>query len=72
MLRQRRDLLTHGVMITEVLVYVDHAVEEGPEEEVGEHLSKEPIGEQCLSGAKVFLPRATSLSRELPSLNELE
>ena len=57
MLRQRRDLLTHGV-ITEVcwLVDMDHAIEEGPEEEVGEHLPKEPIGEQCLSRAKVFLP----------------
>ena len=72
MLRQGRDLLTHGV-ITEMcwLVDMDHAIEEGPEEEVGEHLPKEPIGEQCLSGAKVFLPRATSLSREILSLNEL-
>ena len=62
MLRQGRDLLTHGV-ITEMcwLVDMDHAIEEGPEEEVGEHLPKEPIGEKSLSGAKVFLPRATSL-----------
>ena len=48
---------------------MDHAIEEGPEEEVGEHLSKEPIGEQRLPGAKVFLPRATSLAREM--LNHL-
>ena len=72
MLRQGRDLLTHGV-ITEMcwLVDMDHAIEEGPEEEVGEHLPKEPIGEKSLSGAKVFLPRSTSLSRE-KSLIELQ
>ena len=64
MLRQRRDLLTHGVVITEVLVDMDHAIEEGPEEEIGEHLSKEAIGEQCLSRSEVFLPRAASLAKE--------
>ena len=50
MLRQRRDLLTHGV-ITEVcwLVDMDHAIEESPEEEVGEHLTKETVGEKGLS-----------------------
>ena len=55
-----------------MLVDMDHAIEEGPEEEVGEHLPKEPIGEKSLSGAKVFLPRATSLSREILSLDQFQ
>ena len=42
-------------------VDMDHAVEEGPEEDVGEHLPKESVGKQLLSAPKELLPVVAGL-----------
>jgi len=51
MLRQRRDHKSSDTWSDHSGASVDmnHAIEEGPEEEIGEHLPEEPIGEECLS-----------------------
>ena len=51
MLRQRRDHKSSDTWSDHSGASVDmnHAIEEGPEEEIGEHLPEEPIGEERLS-----------------------
>ena len=43
------------------LVDVDHAVEECPEEDVGEDLAEEPVGEKLLSAGEVLFPARAHL-----------
>jgi len=38
------------------LVDVNHPVQEGPKQHVGEHLSEESVGEKLLPAAEVLLP----------------
>ena len=49
---------------TSPLVDVDHAVEEGPEEEVCEHLAEEAVREEGLPGAEELPPGPTGLGRQ--------
>jgi len=43
---------------------MDHAVEEGPEEDVCEHLAEESVGEQLLPAAEELLPVVASLPQQ--------
>ena len=49
---------------TSPLVDVDHAVEEGPEEKVCEHLAEEAVREEGLPGAEELPPGPTGLGRQ--------
>ena len=51
-------------MVLVLLVDMDHAVEEGPEQDIGEHLSEEPAGEKRLPGPKELLPLTASLPQD--------
>ena len=43
---------------------MDHSVEEGPEQHVGEHLPEESVGEERLSRSEELLPRAARLPED--------
>jgi hypothetical protein len=50
--------------ICHALVYMNHAIKEGPEKYIGEQLAKESVGEQLLSAAEKFLPVVASFPEQ--------